>query len=209
MRAPSDIDTIIVHCLAVAPDWMKGRPLAEKLAEVTRWHTAPKPKGRGWKAVAYARIIDRDGSWINGRDLDGDGDPFDEIGAHASGHNAKSVGVALVGGLGSNEKDDFFDHFTPEQDAALVAVIREIEAYAGKKLKVIGHNQIAAKACPGFQVPEWLPQAMARHPAKPARKAGRLPPLAPPVDYVVEPAKTSLWARLADLIAAILRGGRK
>lgn len=203
MRAPNQIDTIIVHCLAVAPDWMAGRPLAEKLAEVTRWHTAPKPHGRGWKAVAYARIIDRDGSSINGRDMDGDGDPFDEIGAHAAGHNAKSVGVALVGGLGSHERDDFFKHFTPAQDAALVAVIREIEAYAGKPLKVIGHNQIAAKACPGFQVPVWLPAALRRHPVvNPA-----------PVDHVrnEKPAvahKPSIWAALLNLLAAIF-GGKK
>lgn len=145
------IDEIIVHCSATPVNWMSGRSIAEKTAEIKRWHT----QQRGWRDIGYAVLIDRDGSIAYGRDLDDDGDTFDDIGAHTKGRNSRSVGVCLIGGHGSNEKDKFEDNFTPEQDVALRRVIEDINLYVGKQLPVNGHNQYAAKACPGFHAPTW------------------------------------------------------
>ena len=74
-----------------------------------------------------------------------------------------------------------------------MAVIREIEAYAGKPLKVIGHNQIAAKACPGFQVPVWLPAALRRYPVRASK-----PEIA---------AHKSIWTIIAGILKRIFGGG--
>lgn len=144
-------DTIIIHTLAVRHDWMLGRPVQEKVAEVTRWHT----QERGWRAVGYALLIDRDGARGKGRDLDADGDVYEETGAQAKGWNKRSIGIALVGGYGGSRNDKFGKHYTEAQRVALWETIDEIEARYGK-VKIIGHNEVSRKACPCFSVPEFL-----------------------------------------------------
>ena len=47
------------------------------------------------------------------------------------------------------------DHYTLEQISALNNLMLRIQGRTGK-LKWTGHNQHAAKACPGFNVPKWL-----------------------------------------------------
>jgi N-acetylmuramoyl-L-alanine amidase len=145
------VDTIWVHCAATRPEWLAGRPLAEKVAEITRWHV----QERKWRTIGYHYVIDRDGSIAQGR-------AETEAGAHVAGHNTGSIGICLIGGFGSNENDAFERHFTPEQDRALRGLIEEISSRAAIK-RVRGHNEAAAKACPGFQVSRWL----AHKPAKP------------------------------------------
>jgi len=145
------IDEIIVHSTATREGWMADQSVSRKVAEIRKWHVSD----RGWRDIGYAAIIDRDGSIGWGRDLDNDGDYFDDVGAHTKGRNSRSVGVALVGGFGSAVTDSFSDNFTDAQDRALRKIIGEIEEYAGRKLIVSGHNQYANKACPGFYVPDW------------------------------------------------------
>lgn len=135
---------IIVHCTATHPKWREGRPLAEKIAEVRRWHV----EDRMWNDIGYHYLIDRDGTVGAGRTMSKDG-------AHVDGHNEGTVGVALFGGHGSEAHDRFATNFTPEQDAALRGLIAELHAKHGA-VPVTGHNQYAAKACPGFSVPAWL-----------------------------------------------------
>lgn len=142
----------MVHCLATSKAWGIGKIAAIMMTEVTRWHT----KDRGWRAVAYAAIVDYIGGYALGRDLDSDGNVLEETAAAAKGWNTNAIHLAIAGGHGSNENDKFTDHYTPEQDRTLRAMIAEIEAIAGRKMKVIGHNQVAAKACPGFNVPQWF-----------------------------------------------------
>jgi len=145
------IDEIIVHCSATRPEWMDGHSVEAKRDEIRRWHI----EDRGWRDIGYAMIIDRDGSVADGRDLDGDGDTFDDIGAHAKGRNSRSVGVCLLGGFGSSATDEFADNFTPEQDAALRRVIARVKNYIGRDIPVKGHNDYANKACPGFNAARW------------------------------------------------------
>lgn len=153
------LDGIVVHATATGNDWMANANVNEKRDEIRRWHI----QERGWKDIGYAAIIDRDGTIAWGRDLDKDGDTFDDIGAHVKGQNSISVGVALVGGKTSSATDKFSDNFTEKQDAALRRVITLIKEYAVKRgfqkneddVWVKGHNEFAAKACPGFQVGPW------------------------------------------------------
>ncbi len=134
---------IIVHCSATRPDWMAARPIAEKVAEIRRWHLA-----NGWKDIGYHWIIDRDGKVLAGR-------PETVIGAHTVGKNAGSIGICLIGGHGSAETDSFNDHFTRAQDITLGQMIDAISARTQIE-RVSGHNEYAAKACPGFNVPAWM-----------------------------------------------------
>jgi len=137
------ITTGFIHCSATQPQWMAGRPATEKAAEIDRWH-----RSHGWDGFGYHGLIDRDGTFVKGR-------PDETPGAHARGHNDDSVSVVLVGGHGSNENDRFRDHYTEAQEQALLEWIDEMRAaYPGIKFR--GHNEVAAKACPGFRVKDWL-----------------------------------------------------
>lgn len=137
------VTEIIVHCAATRPDWMAGRPIAEKVAEIRRWHLA-----NGWRDIGYHWIIDRDGTTLAGR-------PETVIGSHTIGRNAGSIGICLIGGHGSAETDRFSDHFTHQQDITLRQMIDAISLRTAIR-KVSGHNDYAAKACPGFDVATWL-----------------------------------------------------
>lgn len=156
------ITEIVVHCTATRPEWWANRTLAQKVAEVALWHT----RDRGWKAIGYHWLIDRDGKVAAGR-------PEAEIGAHVAGHNARTIGVALFGGHGSAETDPFEANFTPAQDAALRRLLAEIKARHPGIARISGHNEHAAKACPGFQVRKWLAQVPPA-PAAPAPASGLL-----------------------------------
>lgn len=134
---------IIVHCSATQPDWMADRPIAEKVAEIRRWHRA-----NGWNDIGYHWIIDRDGKVLAGR-------PETVIGAHAVGHNAGTIGICLIGGHGSAETDRFVYHFTSQQDITLRQMIDAISLRTSIT-RITGHNEYAAKACPGFRVSDWL-----------------------------------------------------
>lgn len=146
------IDEIIIHCSATRPGWMIHAKPEEKVAEIKTWHV----EDNGWIDIGYARIIDRDGTVVNGRDFDKDGDVFDDIGAHTRGKNKTSIGLCLIGGFGSRETDDFFDNFTLAQQTSLVEELRDIVSEIPTITKISGHNQYAAKACPGFSVPKFV-----------------------------------------------------
>jgi hypothetical protein len=146
------IDEIIIHCSATRPEWMMHAKSEDKVEELRRWHV----EGNGWSDIGYALVIDRNGSVIKGRDLDKDGDVFDDIGAHTRGKNKTSIGVCLIGGFGSRETDDFLENFTLAQQVSLVEELRDIVSEIPTITKISGHNQYAAKACPGFSVPQFV-----------------------------------------------------
>lgn len=137
------VETIFVHCSATRNEWLCTAPLSEKVKEITRWH-----RGRGWGTIGYHWVIDRDGSVAPGRS--------EEMpGAHVAGRNTGSIGICLIGGHGSGANDPFRDHYTIEQEMALRTLIDEIKGRTSIKA-VRGHNEVAAKACPGFNVSRWL-----------------------------------------------------
>jgi hypothetical protein len=138
------INEIILHCTATRPEWWASRTLNQKVAEVRRWHT----EDRGWKDIGYHYLIDRDGKVATGR-------PIEKVGAHTQGRNAGTIGIALFGGHGSAVSDAFEANFTKAQDDALRALISSLFLQFGP-LTVTGHNQYAAKACPGFDATVWF-----------------------------------------------------
>jgi len=140
------VDEIIVHCSATRPDWYRSLSLQAKRDEIRRWHLA-----NGWSDIGYHWLIDRDGAVLSGR-------PETVIGSHVAGHNSGSIGICLIGGHGSSESDPFLRNFTAAQDVTLRQLIAGVSART-RITKVSGHNEYAAKACPGFNVPAWFKEA--------------------------------------------------
>lgn len=111
--------------------------------DIDQWHRA-----RGWKCIGYHFVIRRDGTIERGRGID-------EIGAHVKGHNKDSIGVCLAGGRGSKPNDTPLAHYTMTQMQSLRKLITALELILGH-MTLHGHNEYAAKACPGFNVREHL-----------------------------------------------------
>lgn len=138
------INEIIIHATATRPNWWAGRRTQRKVNEIRRWHV----EERGWSDIGYHFLIDRDGTVAKGR-------PIERIGAHVRGHNTGTIGISLFGGFGSSADDEFEDNFTEAQNVALRKLISELSEKYGIE-KISGHNEYAAKACPGFSVKDWL-----------------------------------------------------
>lgn len=139
-----DINEIIVHCTATQPGWWSSKSINQKISEIRKWHI----QDRGWTDIGYHILIDRDGKVGFGR-------PIEKIGAHTVGKNQGTIGVSLLGGYDSASTDSFSDNFTAHQENALRLMIKELSQKFSIK-KVTGHNDYAAKACPGFKVSNWL-----------------------------------------------------
>lgn len=138
------LNEIIVHCTATRPDWWTGTSAQVKVNEVRNWHL-----DRGFSDVGYHYLIDRDGTVVTGRLLG-------RTGAHVKGRNTGTVGISLFGGHGGSASDMFEDNFTEEQDAALRKLIADLQKDHPSIFKISGHNEYSSKACPCFNVRNWL-----------------------------------------------------
>lgn len=130
-------DYIVVHCAATPAK------MDVDIADIDRWH-----KERGFLGVGYHFFIKRDGTRQTGR-------PINEVGAHVTGYNHKSVGLCMAGGLAPDVKTPE-NNFTDAQWATLLLTLRELRAdYPAAK--IVGHYQLdSGKACPSFDVPKYL-----------------------------------------------------
>lgn len=126
------IEKIIVHCSATP----ENKDFT--VADIDRWH-----KARGFRCIGYHYVIYRDGSVHQGR-------PIQEIGAHCTGQNARSIGVCYIGGVAADGKTPK-DTRTPAQRIALRELVDSLlKEYPGAT--VHGHYEFANKACPSFKI---------------------------------------------------------
>lgn len=140
---------LVIHCTATP----EGREVSAD--EIRRWHTAPKAAGgRGWNQVGYTDMVHLDGSVErlvrNNEDMQVDA--F-EITNGAKGYNAIARHVVYVGGVDATGKAK--DTRTEAQRNALAAYVRDFHARF-PQVRIIGHNEISPKACPSFNVQQWL-----------------------------------------------------
>jgi N-acetylmuramoyl-L-alanine amidase len=145
------VDEIVIHCSATPPSSDIGA------SEIDEMH-----KARGWRGIGYHKVIRRDGTIENGRVLDDDEFISDiEVGAHSRGHNGHSVGICLVGGI--RVKDGIASpefNYTRRQMHALYGLLFEMIAqFPGAT--ILGHRDLpgVTKACPCFNVREWMGRA--------------------------------------------------
>jgi len=129
------INEIIVHCTATFADQKVT------VEQVRRWHLK-----RGFKDIGYHYLIDLEGHILTGR-------PEDAIGAHCTGHNAQSIGIAYAGGLGADAKPK--DTRNEKQRAALLQLLRQLKKRY-PQASIHGHNEFAQKACPCFDVQQFV-----------------------------------------------------
>lgn len=135
-----NISKLIIHCSATRPSQDIGA------AEIRDWHmNDPKFK---FADIGYHFVIRQNGLIEIGR-------PFKRTGAHVRGHNKGSVGICLIGGHGSSAGDDFYEHYSAKQEASLKSLLTCLSAIY-PDVTIHGHNEFAAKACPGFDHKTWL-----------------------------------------------------
>lgn len=124
--------------------------------EIRHWHTDPVSKGgRGWKQVGYTDLVHLDGTVerLVGNNEDAEVDPW-EVTNGAKGYNSVSRHVVYAGGLAKDGKTAK-DTRTAAQRAALEAYVKDFHRrFPG--VRIVGHNELAAKACPSFDVQKWL-----------------------------------------------------
>ena len=124
-------------------------------ADIRRWHTEPVSKGgRGWKQVGYTDMIHLNGTVerLVKNNEDAEVDPW-EITNGAKGYNSVSRHVVYVGGCDELMRPK--DTRTAAQMDAMMRYVRDFHQRF-PDVRIIGHNQVSAKNCPCFDVPEWL-----------------------------------------------------
>ena len=143
---------LVLHCTATP----EGRAVSSD--DIRRWHTSPVSKGgRGWKQVGYTDMIHLDGTVERLVDNNEDArvDPW-EVTNGAKGYNSISRHVVYVGGAAAGGKFPQ-DTRTPEQLLAMEKYVKDFHRRF-PDVKIIGHREVAAKACPSFDVQAWLKQ---------------------------------------------------
>lgn len=140
------VNEVCIHTSATPGNWYLGMYVEDMVAEIRRWHVDM----RGWRDIGYHRVISPQGEVGLGRSIY-------KTGAGVLGHNVGVVHICLVPVQTHNGIKSFGDYFTDHQRVALVAYIRELMELT-PITRITGHNQYAAKECPGFRVDEtgWL-----------------------------------------------------
>lgn len=144
------ITDIVIHCTASR----EGQAMT--VEQIRAEH-----KKNGWSDIGYHYVIGLNGERWNGRDVD-------LVGAHVSGHNAHSIGIAYVGGLENRpgvpyNKLKAKDTRTEKQKSALLSLLVDLRKLY-PKAKISGHRDFSPdkngngivepqewiKSCPSF-----------------------------------------------------------
>lgn len=142
--------------------------------------------------------------------------PLDRPGAHVGGcgpeWNRKTIGISMAGGIDAHGNPE--DNFHPDQKALLHEAVEEYrERFDIPLANVIGHRDLikmtdaAPKACPCFDVREWLGGDLeTAHFGSPLRPF-KGDPLGVPVRHTVQPGETlSSISRLYGVPVVQLQG---
>lgn len=131
------ITHIVVHYAATYPDQNITA------ADIDLWH-----RQRGFNRIGYHWFIRRDGTEEQGR-------PEHVIGAHVANQNTGKIGICWAGGLDRATGPNVgHDNRTPAQTETLIRRIRDIKR-RWPAAEVVGHRDLAATQCPGFDVRAW------------------------------------------------------
>jgi N-acetylmuramoyl-L-alanine amidase len=131
-----DIKYIVIHCTAT-------QPTARIESIQAYWRTR-----LGWKSPGYHYIIQADG---NVRQLADEA----QIANGVAGYNRQSIHISYIGGIDKYGRPK--DTRTPEQLQSMKdLVISMRDKYPTAKIK--GHRDFPGvnKACPSFEVTDWL-----------------------------------------------------
>jgi peptidoglycan hydrolase-like protein with peptidoglycan-binding domain len=139
------VRNFMLHTAATPGDWWQGKTNAAMLAEIRRWHTTRVDQGgRGWRDIGYHYVIFPDGEWLPGR-------AETTVGAGAAGYNAGWLHACMINVKTIASMGTAAEFYTP----ATLATARRLIASAALRTPIVrlsGHNEVAAKLCPGFVV---------------------------------------------------------
>lgn len=141
---------LVIHCTATP----EGREVSA--AQIRAWHTNPVSKGgRGWKQVGYTDLVHLDGrvERLVQNNEDAEVDPW-EVTNGAAGYNSVSRHIVYAGGVALDGRTPK-DTRTAGQCWALEQYVKDFHRRF-PNVKIMGHNELAAKACPSFDVQKWL-----------------------------------------------------
>ena len=144
------LQRLVIHCTATP----EGREVSA--ADIRHWHCDLVSKGgRGWKQVGYTDMVHLDGrvERLVDNNEDAQVDPW-EITNGAKGYNSTSRHVVYVGGCEAHSQNPK-DTRTLAQREALEAYVKDFHRRF-PSIPIVGHNQLAGKACPSFDVQAWL-----------------------------------------------------
>ncbi len=105
-------------------------------------------KGKGWGGIAYHLYVRKDGTVYKGR-------PMECRGAHTSNYNYKSIGICCEGNFETEQMKD-------KQFQALLEAIEYVQGFY-PAIKIIGHKEVGATACPGKHFPLKEAKEMQRY----------------------------------------------
>lgn len=130
------ISRVFIHCSA------SDNPKHNDISVIRKWHTDPKPEGRGWSDVGYHYFIKKDGTIQTGR-------PLERTPAAQKGHNKGTIAICLHGLKEGN--------FTQEQKRSLIRLCTVINRAYNSKITFHGHREVEPlKTCPVFDYKQWL-----------------------------------------------------
>lgn len=144
-----DLKYLIIHCTATPG----GREITKE------WIEHVHLVGRGWNQVGYSELFHLNGDVTRLVDYNDD-DIVDkwEITNGARGMNSKSRHIVYAGGVSAKKINGKYkpeDTRTDEQKKSLEEYVKAQTAIH-PNWKIAGHYHFAAKACPSFNVEEWL-----------------------------------------------------
>jgi N-acetylmuramoyl-L-alanine amidase len=138
MSTRNSTEFIVIHCAATRPSMNIGA------AEIDKWH-----RSRGFRCIGYHFVIRRNG-------LIEDGRPMGDQGAHVKRYNRVSVGVCMVGGVTEDDVTVAEDNFTEDQWISLGILLEKLRAHYPAASIVAHHELDAGKACPSFDVRQYV-----------------------------------------------------
>ena len=102
---------------------------------VHNWHLQ-----QGWFGIGYNFLVMQNGTIYKGRGMEA-------VGAHAQGHNTRTVGIAAQGRYHTLDT-----HMPNAQFDSIIWLMRYIQNIYGQ-LTIYGHGDLNATACPGRHFP--------------------------------------------------------
>ncbi|WP_289860077.1 N-acetylmuramoyl-L-alanine amidase [uncultured Muribaculum sp.] len=148
----AELKYLVIHCTATP----EGREVTA--ADIRRWHTSPLSQGgRGWRQVGYTDIIHLDGKVerLVDNNEDANVDTW-EVTNGAKGYNSVSRHIVYSGGMTRDMTKAKDTRTQAQRDAMRDYVIDFHRRFPG--VRIVGHNELAAKECPSFNVQKWLRQ---------------------------------------------------